>query len=190
MWKNLLSRKGVKMHIDKILFTTIAAGLLATTAVMAEDIDDSQKLLGIEVGAATIEADTFGVLGEANHRGSDVEFGIRFGAQNEEWRTMLMLDYFDSSDDDQEYWKGLATVDYWITRQSNFKPYVGLNLGYLSYTTSGIDDDGDFIYGMQAGFAVDMGEAVQLDLAYRYSFSASDYVDHVEGVVLAVDYKF
>jgi opacity protein-like surface antigen len=128
-----------------------------------------------------------------DHDGSDVEYGLRLGAQNDEWRTLLTVNYFDSSDDDQEYVKGLVSFDYLLMKESAFKPFIGVNFGYISYTTSvpnGDDDDSGFLYGAQAGFLYRVAEHVQMDISYRYSLSEADRVNHTEGVVFGINYIF
>ena len=87
-----------------IIVKKIAIVLLCTvlgSSLYAKDIFESEKFLGLEIGAATIQADTGGFFPELDHEGTDVEFGIRIGAQTNEWRTMIVFNYFDSEDDDQ-----------------------------------------------------------------------------------------
>jgi len=172
----------------------IVAGIMVlifTVGSEAEELSVNDKILGIEVGAAKIEADTFGPFGESDHEENDVEFGIRIGAQNEEWRTLLILNYFDTgTKSDQEYIKGLVTFDYLLMKKSTFKPYIGINLGYINYTTSGMDDENGFLYGAQAGMLYRIADNIQVDLTYRYSFSESDHVNHVEGIVFGLNYMF
>jgi len=176
------------------LFSSVVAGLIVgMSAVHAEGITIGEKIIGIEGASATIKADTYPPFGELDHEGSDIEYGIRLGAQNKEWRTLLIANYFDSSDDDQEYFKAQATFDYLLVQDSAFKPFIGLNLGYISYTTSnpnGDDDDSGFLYGAQAGFLVRVADHVQFDVSYRYSFASSDTVNHTESIVVGLNYIF
>ncbi len=132
-------------------------------------------------------------------RGTDVEIGIRIGAQNETWRTMLIWDHFDSSDDNQNYEKGLFELDYYLfTSQFNtvsFRPYIGLNLGYMNYESDagGAGDDiseSGFLYGGQAGFTVDLMDTVDLDVMYRYSLTDAAHTDHIESFVVGINYIY
>jgi len=168
-----------------IVGSLLAGAAVLTSGVQAGEISVGEKIIGIEIGAGTIEADT---LFEYDYTGNDVEYGIRLGAQNDEWRTLLVLDYYDSSDDDQKYIKGLVSFDYLLT-ESTFKPYIGVNLGYLDYTSESNDDSG-FLYGGQVGFLYRVADNVQIDVTYRYSFVEADHVNHVEDVVFGVNYIF
>jgi opacity protein-like surface antigen len=178
--------------MKKWMAATLLVVSLIGSAYAGNTMSD-ERILGIEVASATIEADTFGLGGENNHEGDDVEFGVRLGAQNDEWRTLLILDYFDSSDDDQSYWKGLVTVDYMILKEGKLKPFIGVNVGYIDYDTSLLDVFGDgsgLMYGGQAGVLFRINEHLQADVQYRYSFSSADSVNHTEGILFGIEYIF
>jgi opacity protein-like surface antigen len=169
-----------------IVSSVLVGAAVLTSGVQAGEISIGEKIIGLEIGSGTIEADT--LIGGYDTRGTDVEYGIRLGAQNDEWRTLLILDYYDNSDDDQEYFKGLVSFDYLLT-ESEFKPFIGINLGYLDYTSTGNDDSG-FLYGGQLGVLYRAAENVQVDVTYRYSFVEADHVNHVEDIVFGVNYIF
>ncbi|MFT7880721.1 MAG: hypothetical protein ABXS91_10045 [Sulfurimonas sp.] len=156
----------------------------------AADVSEGKKFIGLEAGMAKIQADT---LAGPDHEGDDVEFGFRLGAQNDTWRTMLVFDYFDSSDDDQNYEKGLVQFDYYLFNNESetfsFRPFIGLNVGYMNYESTYIDENG-FLYGGQAGVIVGITESVDLDVMYRYSFTGADQTDHVEGLVVGFNYFY
>jgi len=164
------------------------------TSLYAKDFSVSERILGLEIGGAKIQADTGGLIGgELDHDGSDVEYGIRIGAQMNEWRTLLIVDYFDSSDDDQNYEKGMITLDYMFMnseeRIEGFQPYIGLNIGYMNYESTDIDEDG-LLYGGQVGFSYRFTETFGVDLSYRYSLVDADSVDHMESFVLGLNYIY
>ncbi len=169
--------------------------MILGASAYAGDMAISERILGVEINAAQIQADTNGdgIFGEANHDGSDVEYGIRIGAQMNEWRTMLVLNYFDSSDDDQNYEKGMITLDYMFLADQGkiqpFQPYIGLNVGYMNYESTDIDENG-VLYGGQVGFAYRLTGNVGLDLSYRYSLTEADRTDHIQSVVFGVNYIY
>ena len=173
----------------KIVFLCMVLG----TLLNAREISSGDKFLGLEVGAATVQADTGGFFGELEHEGTDVEIGFRLGVQNEAWRTTLIYDYFDSSDDDQNYEKGMLTVDYFFLESTRgvqmFNPYIGLNAGYMNYESTGIDESG-FLYGAQVGLTFDMMENINADLGYRYSYTDAAHTDHIGSFVLGVNYLY
>jgi len=177
-----------KIAVSGLIIATMVSNLLAESTVSV-----GEKIIGVEIGAGKIEADTFGILGENNHEGTDLEYGIRLGAQNEDWRTLLMVNYFNSSDDDQEYVKGQIAIDYFFVKDSPFKPFLGLNVGYIDYTTatnSGDESNTGFIYGGQVGILYHVMDEIEIDVSYRYSFSNADWVNHTEDIVFGVNYIF
>jgi len=167
----------------------LIAGMALGSSVYAESAPGDNKFLGLEVGAATVQGDTFTELG---HDGDAVEYGVRLGAQTEEWRTMFTFDYFDSSDDDQNVEKGLLTVDYFIYNsgtEMSVRPFIGLNIGYANYESTAIDDSG-FLYGGQAGVVIGITPQIDLDISYRYSLSEMDVMDHTGSIVFGFNYLF
>jgi opacity protein-like surface antigen len=165
-------------------------GTALTGNLLADEFAQSERIIGLEVGASTIQADTGGYLGESDHDGSSAEFGFRLGAQLDTWRVMLILDYFDSSDDDQNYEKGLVSVDYFFPREEEgVKPYIGLNTGYLNYESTDIDESG-FLYGGQLGATYRVKENIDLDVMYRYSLTEADQTDHIQSLVFGLNYIY
>jgi len=167
----------------------IAIAALCTvlgTSLYARDISSGDKFIGLEVGATEVQGDT------ARGDESGVEFGIRAGAQTEKWRSMILLNYFDKNDQNTE--KLMITVDYFpldtTSEQSYFKPYLGVNAGYMNYEVSGTSDVDGFLYGAQAGFVVEVMETIDMDIGYRYSLSSADEFDHSGSVVFGINYLY
>ncbi len=173
--------------VRKIAITLMCATL--GSSLYAENISYGKGFVGLEVGAATVQADVGGYFNQLDYEGDAVEYGIRLGAQTDEWRTMLLFDYYDSSDDDQNVEKGYLTVDYLFTNESAFKPFIGVNVGYMNYESTFIEDDG-FLYGGQAGFIVNVAETIDLDLSYRYSLSDAEALDHVGSIIFGLNYLY
>ena len=171
----------------KQIVAGILCVLLSSSLYARDDISESKSFIGIEVGAATIEANNI-FLGD-NYEGSGVEFGIRLGAQNQQWRTLIALNYYDNTDDDQEYFKGIVTFDYLLIQDTPLQPYLGVNVGYIDYTSDAMDDTG-FLYGGQAGVLYSVTENIQMDVSYRYSIAETDNVNHVGGIIVGLNYIF
>jgi hypothetical protein len=192
----------------------VAVALLCTalgnTLYARDDISTSSPFLGLEIGYATIKADAYNYFSPNIYPGyesSDIEFGARIGAQKENWRTMLVYNYFDTDNANytQTYHKGLLTIDYMFTvsegTENVFKPYLGLNVGYMAYETGDTpyksDADG-FIAGGQVGFTYRVMEKIDLDLMYRYSAGinvtdGSDDANRVDGIgsaILGINYLY
>ncbi len=177
----------------------IAVGLLCTalgsSLCIAGNVSEAKGFIGVEVGYATIRADVGGYFPDFNHDGTDVEYGFRLGAQTDEWRTMLLYDYFDSDGDDQNYEKGLFELDYFFLSSSSdytseaFRPYIGLNIGYMNYESEGIDENG-LLYGGQVGFAYAIAENFDLDIMYRYSLTDASRTDHIDSFLLGINWLY
>ena len=112
---------------------------------------------------------------------------------------MLILNYFDSEEDAQNYEKGLIELDYYPYAMGgetpSIRPYLGINLGYMNYESDadGIADDIDqsgFLYGGQVGFTIELMQSLDLDVMYRYSLTNADQVDHIEGLVIGINYLY
>ena len=183
--------------MKKIVVTLIA--LLLSSSLFAENYSEGKKFLGIEVGAAQIQGGVYlDVLDPFSYdqfyEGSGVAFGLRFGAQNDEYRTMLLFDYYDNADEDQTYEVGMLTIDYFVISSEaasvTIKPFVGLNVGYMNYESTLVDDS-DFVYGGQAGVVVNVSEKIDIDLSYRYSMTYEAVnMDHFAVIMLGLNYLY
>ncbi len=172
--------------MKKQLLTGLSAILLASGAY-ADELGSSLRFIGLEIGAGQVQGKT---LTEPGHEGDAIEYGIRIGAQDGQWRTTFLFDYFDSSDDDQNVEKGMLTVDYFFLEESStVRPFIGVNLGYANYESTFVDDSG-ILYGGQVGIVVGLTENIDLDLSFRYSLSEIDVMDHSSEIMLGVNYLF
>jgi opacity protein-like surface antigen len=170
----------------------IGAALLCTalsTSLYAGDGMGTKGFLGLEVGAASVKADRYYDFG---YEGDAVEYGLRLGAQSDEWRTTFAYDHYDSSDDDQNIEKVFAMIDYFFMKSdvdTKVKPFIGVNIGYANYESTFVDDS-DFFYGGQVGVVVGLIENIDVDLSYRYSLSNSDILDNMGSFVFGISYLY
>lgn len=171
----------------------IVAGLCMalSTVVEAGDTSISESIIGVEVGYGAIQANNqfSPIVGELNHNGSNVEFGLRIGAQQKDWRALFVADYMNSKDDDQKYTKGMLAVDYFILQDSALKPFIGGNAGYMNYESTNIDESG-FLYGAQAGLIYRIMDNVEMDMTYRYSLTSANETDHIQGLTFGLNYIY
>ena len=156
------------------------------TTVYARNISESQKFIGVEVSITEVQGE------QPSDKSDDVSYGIRVGAQNEQWRTMFTLNYFDSDEHNVE--KLFLSVDYFFLKSNmveNYaiQPYLGVNLGYMNFESTGVDADG-FLYGFQGGLILDVTEEISFDVGYRYSLSSADELDHTGDVVFGLNYQY
>jgi len=164
-----------------------------TSSLSARDLEKTERFIGLEIGASTIQANTGGLFGENDVKGTDAEFGLRIGAQNNDWRTLLSLNYYDNKESDQNFERGILGFDYYLLtsefKSASFRPYLGLHGGYMNYESTQKDENG-FFYGGQAGFTLDVADKIDLDVAYRYSLGEVEEVDHIGNFVLGVNYLY
>ena len=179
----------------KIAITVLALGTsaLLNAGDAARSISDaSEPFLGVEIGGTMVQGDTNGPLGELNHDSSSASIGVRLGAQNAQWRSMLMIDYFDSGE--QNYERAMVLVDYFIMPSSfsttAFRPYIGINGGYLNYEADDTVDASGMTYGAQAGFTAAISANVDFDLSYRYSVASPDEIDHIGNIAFGINYIY
>jgi len=176
---------------------------LGTTLYAREDISTSKLFIGLELESTNVDSSTDVFSGTAPKFSIDsssaFEYGVRLGAEKEDWRTTLLYTYYNNTEDrkygdkeqDREVTmhKGSMLLDYflWSTGSAdyNVKPYIGAHIGYMSYEVSGVirqgtdlnvvyADDSGLFYGGQAGIAMTISEVVELDLSYKYSLTSLD----------------
>ena len=170
---------------------TLALATILATGAFAQNFTTSQTFVGLDLGYSQVK----GYINDAGtikyKDDSDIQYGLRIGAQNDEWRTTFIFGYYDNSDTSQNVEEYLVTVDYFLTdKTTTIRPYIGANIGYASYESDYIEDESGVIYGGQLGFTVDVAEHINLDLAYRYSVTDYDELDHIGGVMFGVNYLF
>jgi len=123
-------------------------------------------------------------------------YGLRFGAQNLEWRTMAILQKYTNSDGDNDYLKGEVDLDYFFLGTDNLmvenyaiRPYFGLNLGAISMDTENKNVK-TITYGAQVGATMSLTNQLDLDLGYKYNAASSSSVNHVSGISAGLHYKY
>ena len=194
----------------------IATGILAialTGSLYAENYSVGEKFIGVELGSTKLDRD---VQVNTNESGptsdSGIEYGFRLGAQNDEWRTTLLYTYYNDEDSGYEdtMHKGSLNLDYFIWSTDaggmKIKPFIGGNVGYMSYKLSAdatLADESGVFYGGQIGVALAVAEMLEIDLSYRYSFTnledmvaegidwhAETSLDNTGSIVFGLNYFF
>ena len=166
------------------LYIFISSGIHADN-----DMSISKGFLGLEVGASMMQGDTFS---EPRHEGTAADFGVRLGAQSDEYRATFAFNYMNSDDDDQNIEKLSLSVDYFFAEKNldlMVKPFIGANVGYANYESTGIDVS-DFVYGGQVGVMFPITREIDLDLSYRYSLSNSDALNSTGSLTFGFNYLY
>ena len=164
--------------------------LLTFSLSHAVDEFSSERLLGIEVGYSNLNTSKK----SSDLRVQGAEFGLKIGAQNEEWRTLLSGNFFTRGG--HKYQKAMLQFDRFVwaslyeTDNIVFKPYLGGHIGWMTYTDDFSLDNNGMIYGGQAGLAWTVLNEVDFDLGYRYSVTDIENVDSIGSVVFGVNYIY
>ena len=140
-----------------------------------------------------------GYILSADADGSDtsgLSYGLRFGAQNLEWRTMAILQRYSTDDGVNDFLKGELNLDYFFLGADNLiienyaiRPYVGLNLGAISMDTN-TQTENSITYGGQVGATMNLTNQIDLDVGYKYNLSTSDSIDSISGISAGLHYKY
>ncbi len=172
--------------LNKILLSS----LLILTLSEAKESFSSERLLGIEVGYAGLDSKDAIGLDQNTH---SVEFGVRIGAQNKEWRTIVLGDM--SNSDGHKIQKGLISFDKFVWQSLYkkddivFKPYLSGHIGYIKHSVDNITETG-LLYGAGVGVAWNVLDEVDFDLGYRYSLTQLDRLDSLSSVTFGVNYIY
>ena len=163
---------------------------LLGNSLYAANLSEGEKFIGVEVSISEVQGD--GPSDVANNISNGTSIGLRLGAQNEEWRTMVGLTYFDAEGRNVERLYG--SIDYFFLTSDTgesfvFKPFIGVNVGYANYESTEVDQDG-MVYGGQAGVVVNALDNLSIDVGYRYSLSSSPAFDHTGDVVFGFNYQY
>ena len=156
------------------------------------------------VGSSTMEGPFVGI--EANGvlsssaegvDASGMSFGLRFGAQNVDWRTMAVLERFSNNGEANAYTRGLLQLDYFFLGMDNLmidtygiRPYAGLNAGLLSFDTPNSGNSKSLTYGAQLGATMNVAQNIDFDLGYKYNLSSDDNIGHTSGITMGLNYKY
>jgi len=125
-----------------------------------------------------------------------LSYGLRFGAQNIDWRTMAVVERFANNGEANNYTRGIVQLDYFFLGQSQMqldtygiRPYAGLNAGLISLDTD-TSNIKSLTYGAELGASMSLTNNIDFDLSYRYNLSSSDRIDHTSGISAGLHYKY
>ena len=182
---------------------TLSAGMDSAGESMKATEPATTVPVASPVGSSTMEGPFVGI--EANGvlasdaegiEASGMSFGLRFGAQNIDWRTMAVLERFSNNGEANAYTRGLLQLDYYFLGMDNLmidtygiRPYAGLNAGLISLDTDSKNIK-SLTYGAQVGATMNITNNVDFDLGYRYNLSSSESIDHTSGVSVGLHYKY
>jgi len=122
-------------------------------------------------------------------KGKENSFGIRYGKQTRDWRTVFA---FSGNSNLKTY---SLEIDKILLDElfgmPEIRPYLGATLGYLHYENDYTSDNGGYYYGGNFGFLLYATDRIDLDLSYRYyNVSGLDPIDTMQGASLSLHYFF
>jgi len=163
------------------IFSAVLCGNIAYA-----EISGSDTFVGIEVGSTEVQGE------QPSSTSEDASYGLRVGAQNEEWRTIIGFNHYDK--DEYSVEKLFLSVDYLFYKYDTMEdftiqPYIGVNTGYANYEQGSIDENG-IMYGAQLGVIFNIIERFDVDLGYRYSLSSADAFDHESDLIVGLHYYY
>lgn len=171
---------------NRIFLTTCLTLSLANAA----DEFSSERLLGIEVGYTGMAMNNAIGVGEKR---SLVEGGVRIGAQNTDWRTLISVGMTKDSDFttqkamisfDRFVWQSLYKKDHVM-----FKPYLGAHVGWIEHIENNIDENGMF-YGAGLGLTWTVLDEIDFDFGYKYSVSNLENLKNFDALTFGINYIY
>lgn len=149
----------------------------------------TKVFLGIQLSGAWVQGTH---KTDLNYATKGFGYGVRLGAQNGEWRTMLSVDKMNNKK--VSYERGELHVDYLFQQaemaEMGLRPFIGLNGGYANYEAEGGINENGFTYGGEAGIVYDLSDQIDIDLTYQYTLSRSAAFDHAANLGIGINYKY
>lgn len=143
--------------------------------------------IGVTASSQTIN------LNDAD-KSTEPGFGIRYGQQSLDWRTIFSLEYNQNS-----YSSFSVEIDKILLDDMfgtpKLRPYLGATAGYLKFdedelSTTYEETDG-FYFGGNFGFIIYATDDIDVDLGYHYyEVENLDFLDDLHGATLSVHYFF
>ncbi len=179
------------MMVKKIATACLCMAL--GSSLYAKNMSEDNVFIGLELESTKLDTSIkldvndfyLGQFDETSD--SMTEYGLRIGAENEEWRATLLYTYADNKDAGVKETtnKGSLLLDYFFWSSGGLdyeiKPYLGLHVGYMNYEVTtdlglGINrrivDSSGMFYGAQLGVALNVSEVVGFDISYKYSVTS------------------
>lgn len=158
---------------------------IVSTALYSQQNTEQFPFIGITAETHSIDFESI----ESTPGERESSFGIRYGRQTLDWRTVFTLSGNNN----------LQTFSLEIDKilldalfgMPEIRPYLGATLGYLHYENGYTTDSNGYYYGGNFGFLIYATDRVDVDLSYHYyNVSGLDPVDTMQGASLSLHYFF
>jgi len=154
--------------------------LFIFTSLFAEETEEF-PFLGITVSAQSIE--------NANEQ-KETSIGLRYGKQTLNWRTMFTYEFASNNYQMLGMEIDKILMDE-IMGMPEFRPYLGLTLGYLKYDNDALIDGSGLFYGANAGLIIYATDNMDVDLSYHYyKVNNIDELNNIQGATFSLHYFY
>ena len=152
----------------------------------------STQKINIEPGGSLWEPS--GSLWEPGGSSWEGGFGLKYGQQSLDMRTIFTLDYTHNS-----YYGASVEIDKILLDNMfgtpKLRPYLGAVVGYMRFDDDEVsrlyDDMNGFYLGGNFGFIIYAADTVDVDMSYHYyQVGNLDFLNDLHGATLAVHYFF
>ncbi len=156
--------------------------LFIFTSLFAEEKEEF-PFLGITVSTQSIDIDK-----SSNQR--ETPIGLRYGKQTLDWRTMFT--YERASNGYQMFGMEIDKIMLdELMGMPEFRPYLGLSVGYFKYDDDVLSDDSGLYYGANAGLIIYATDNMDADLSYHYyKVNNIDELDNIKGATFSLHYFY
>ncbi|MEA1880409.1 MAG: hypothetical protein U9N11_07180 [Campylobacterota bacterium] len=191
------------------MLRTFLLTTLLFTSIFAKEVEE-YPFIGVTISTQDIS------INSVENDNIDQTFGIRYGRQTQDWRTMFTYGRGDNFENFS------LEVDRYIADglfgKPEYRPYVGLTVGKLNYSNTGIvatedinttrtddnnvtttvvttqtkdSDTSGYYYGANLGLTVYIADKVDADISYYYyQVEDFEFLNTMQGVTFALHYFY
>lgn len=156
---------------------------LLLTFALAEDKEEF-PFIGITVSTESIS------LGSAGDDQSVTTFGLQYGKQTTDWRTMFGYSFAKDG-----YTSFGIEIDKILLDNTfglaEIRPFLGLAVGGIFYDNDQLEKDSGFYYGANLGLLVYTTDNIDADISYHYyKVDGFDEFENFNGATLSLHYFY
>lgn len=174
------------------MFRTLLVSLLFLT-LLAGKSPETFSFVGLSASTQKINTDS----GDTSREGG---FGLKYGQQSLDWRTIFTLDYTHNA-----YYGAFVEVDKILLDDmfgtAKLRPYLGGVVGYMKFDKDKLtipsekselfEEMNGFYFGGNFGFIIYATDTIDVDISYHYyKVQSLDFLDDLHGASLGVHYFF
>lgn len=183
----------------------VLAGLLAASSMMATEAKDNM-FVGIEVGSTKFDYSASLLGATISDSDSASTYSIKAGKYLGNAGRVYIGTSFYNSESNVDVNSYAVGYDYMFYNKSKFTPFIGVNVGYMSYEAKGLDaalagsgvtsssdkvDISGVTYGAEIGGAYEVHKNFDIEVGARFIMSSADdsitFSDGTDSVAVAFE---